>query len=76
MDFDTALLRFAGEARDYHDSEARYDSVGLDAYVSARVDLKMRRFNTSRVESPELEAEIKRLLSEPANAYRKTSDGE
>lgn len=75
-DFEMGCRCFMEAAIQFHDSEARFFTAGCDAYVAQKVRLKMRRFNTFRVESPELEGRIKNSESAAARAYREAKDGE
>ena len=75
-DFEEGYKRFIAAVIQYHDSEARYFSIGLDAYIEQKVLIKMRRFNTHRVVNPELEARIENTESTAARRYREGKDGE
>lgn len=75
-DFEEGCKQFIQGVINYHDSEARYFSIGLDAYVEQKVLMKMRRYNTFRVVDSELEERIENTESTAARLYREGKDGE
>lgn len=75
-DFEMGCRCFMEAAIQFHDSEAHFFTACFDAYIDQKVRLKMRRFNTFRVENPELEDRIKNSESVAARGYREAKDGE
>ncbi|MBL0206526.1 MAG: replication initiation factor [Propionivibrio sp.] len=75
-DFYDGQDAFMAALYDFHADKAHFLGLPFDDYVSEKVAIKARQFNTI-LNNPDLEAERQALeLKKAANAYRKAADGE